>query len=143
MSSWRVRKHYGFGAAQIPLHPEMHRASEAGLRDGLGILFAEIFDGGPVAATRRIAGQTPALLLGLLLISTFVVTLARDRSDQSPIEVVMLTSAQPEPLPEPLPEIVPPPPIEEIKVVEQPPPPQPAVEIPKPLPKPPRQQLAE
>jgi len=87
MSSWRVSRHYGFGAARIPIQPEVHRAARPGLREAVAELSAELIEG------------------GLLLMVSFVVTVSRDHSDFSPIEVVFFESApvEPELLPEPIP----------------------------------------
>ena len=122
MSTWRVQRHYGFGAARIPITARAHRiAKPPRLLSGLATIGRELSAGGPLAMTRRIAGQSPAIVLGLLLVSTFVVTLLRDHSDQSPVEVVMLESFEvppPEVIPEPEPEPV----IEVAEVVPEPPP---------------------
>ena len=109
MSSWRVEQHYGFGAARIPIQPEPHASLRFGLLAGVGYLVSEIFAGGPAATVRRLIGQTPAMALGLLLMIAFVVTLSQDRSDQSPIEVVLFTTS--ETVPDLIPEVVPPEPI--------------------------------
>ena len=94
MSSWRVEQHYGFGAAQIPICAEPHASQMFGVMEGVGYLCREFVAGGPVAAMRRLAGQVPALLLGLLLFVAFIVTLTRDRTDESPIEVVLFASSE-------------------------------------------------
>jgi hypothetical protein len=145
MSNWRVERHYGFGAARIPIQAEFHRGTEAHLRDGLGTVFSELVEGGPAAALRRVAGQTPAIVLGLLLMMAFVVTLTKDHSDYSPIEMVLLETLEPilaPPIPqEPLelkePEI----PIAEL--APEPPKPMPLPERVAPKPAPPPPQLAE
>ncbi len=146
MSSWRVEQHYGFGAAQIPIRPEPHSSEMLGVMEGAVYLVGELFAGGPVATMRRLVGQTPAMMLGVLLLTAFIVTLTRDRTDESPIEVVLFDSAEviPELLPEPVVPPAPaiPEPIEIAKpeppkpVAPKPPPPQ-IAEIPKPAPPPP------
>lgn len=128
MSGWRVRQHYGFGAARVAIQPEAHRAGRASLRAGLTAIGEELTDGGPRASLRRIGGELPALLLGLLIVSAFVVTLSRDHSDTSAIEVVMLES-----LPRPLPPLLEEPVVE----IARPPAPAPAEVTPEPPPKPP------
>ena len=132
MSSWRVSQHYGFGAARIPICPEAHRAARSSFREGLADVQNEFADGGSLAMARRILGQSPAILLGLLIASTFLVTMMRDYSDRSAIDVVLLESlsAEPEALPEPMPE---PEPLEVAKV-EPPPPPVEKVAPPPPQP---------
>ncbi|MEE8164939.1 MAG: hypothetical protein V3T64_05175, partial [Myxococcota bacterium] len=108
------------------------------LREGIAELSAELLEGGSVAMLRRVAGQAPAMLLGLLLMVSFVVTLSRDHSDFSPIEVVFFETmpVAPTVLPEPIPEgvvVVEPKPVD--RVVSKPsPPPQVLVERPKPAP---------
>ena len=138
MSSWRVSQHYGFGAARLPIQPQAHQAARLSLREGIAELSAELLEGGSVAMLRRVAGQAPAMLLGLLLMVSFVVTLSRDHSDFSPIEVVFFETmpVAPTVLPEPIPEgvvVVEPKPVD--RVVSKPsPPPQVLVERPKPAP---------
>ncbi|MFK7895414.1 MAG: hypothetical protein AB8G23_06240 [Myxococcota bacterium] len=142
MSNWRVEKHYGFGAAQIAIRPESHRGGQASIGDDFAAFSAEMFDGGVVATARRVAGQMPALALGLLLVAAVITTMTADHSDISPVEVVLMDS-----LPEPFIEDPPIPVIEEARVVPPAPkpipvePPKPkVVEPPKP---PPPQTLAE
>ena len=121
MSTWRVERHYGFGAAQIPISASAHRASKRGTRDGLSTIFTEFAEGGPLSAARRLAGQAPVLMLGLLLFASFAITVLRDNSDSSEIQVVMLqTSPLDELVPVPIPE---PEPIPVVKIEEPPPPP--------------------
>ncbi|MCB9726469.1 MAG: hypothetical protein H6748_20640 [Spirochaetaceae bacterium] len=141
MSRWRVARHYGFGAARIPIQPEPHRVERPGLRDAVAALAEELTEGGSRASLRRIAGETPAILLGLLLLTAFIVTMARDHTDRSEIQVVMFDSAPPvEPLvPEPEPEVLPEPepePIVERPRPVEPPPPQ-LARKPEPPPPPP------
>jgi hypothetical protein len=93
MSTWRVQQHYGFGGARIAIQPEAHRAGRASLRAGIAAIGEELTDGGPRASLRRLAGETPALLLGLLLVFAFLATVSRDHSDVSPVQVVLLESA--------------------------------------------------
>jgi hypothetical protein len=151
MSHWRVAQHYGFGAGRIPIQPEPHRAARLSLAAGLADVSADLASGGPLDMARRILGQSPAILLGLLLIATFVVTLGRDYSDRSPVEVVLFDSEPmpvelpPEPVPEPLlAEVVP----EPVRVEEPKPlpaaepPPTRLVERPKPVPPPPIERRA-
>ena len=88
MSTWRVHRHYGHGAAQVPLRAEAHRGSSSAW-EGVATLLGELVAGGPIAATRRLASQAPAIGLGFLLLMAFLVTLTRDHSDTSDIEVVM------------------------------------------------------
>jgi len=141
MSTWRVRRHYGFGAARIAIAPEPHRAGRASLRAGLAAIGEELTDGGPRASLRRIGGELPALALGLLIVAAFVATLTRDHSD-SAIEVVLLPSSPPptpvdERLPEPVRPAPPEPQVEEPLVeVAAPKPPPPAPE-PRAVPAPP------
>ena len=159
MSSWRVEQHYGFGAARIPIRPEAHRAARATLGEGLADVAAELAAGGPLAMARRIVGQSPAILLGLLLFGTFVTMLVRDHSDLSPVEVVLFDTPPlvpeviplepiPEPaLPQPEPEPIlvaqepPPPPRPLIERSEPPPPPPPEIVVERPKPPPPRRRL--
>ncbi|MCP4905284.1 MAG: hypothetical protein GY910_09915 [bacterium] len=100
MSNWRVEKHYGFGAAKIPLRTEFHRRAEVSMADGLAAIRMELVEGGPRAVIRRLAGQAPGILLGVMLFAAFVVTLSKDRSDLSPIEMVLIET------PPPIPEII-------------------------------------
>jgi len=149
MSTWRVHRHYGFGAAKVPLRARPLRAKSGGLREGLATMFREFFEGSPLVVARRIVAHTPALALGFLLLATFVTTLTRDHSDTSDIEVVMLQTpvlpvedelpppievAEVEPPPAPKPEPAKPEPPPEPKLVEKPPPP-PEVVQPQPKPK--------
>lgn len=149
MSTWRVERHYGFGAAQIPIQPEAHRAVRIGFAEGVGFFVGELTEGGPVATMRRVAGEASALLLSLLILLAFIVTLTRDHSDRSAVEVVLLVTAVPEPLPiveepppipieiakpEPPKAIVPEPP--PTRLVERPKPPPPPAVQPKPRTKP-------
>ncbi len=99
MSTWRVERHYGFGAAQIPIHPEPHRTVQIGFVAGLSVLVRELTEGGVVATMRRAAGEASAMLLGLLILAAVVVTLMRDHSDTSSIDVVLLHTVVKEPLP--------------------------------------------
>ncbi len=98
MSSWRVERHYGFGAARIPIQPEPHRVAEIGLAEGVGILVGELTEGGVVATLRRAAGEASAIGLSLLILAAVVVTLMRDYSDMSSIEVVLLETVVPRPV---------------------------------------------
>ena len=66
MSSWRIERHYGFGAAQIPIQPEPHRTVPIGLFEGLGTLVGDLTEGGVVATIRRASGEASAILLSLL-----------------------------------------------------------------------------
>lgn len=165
MNSWRVNRHFGYGAAQIPLQAEFHRGAEGGLRDGLSTILAELVEGGPLGAMRRLAGQSPAIMLIVLLATAFVVTLSKDRSDVSPIEIVLLETAEPipepiveeeppieiaerkplPPKPEPVPELAPPPkPVPPPQLAQRPPPPPPAAPPrPKPRPAPIMPQIAK
>jgi hypothetical protein len=140
MSSWRVAQHYGFGAAQIPIRPEPHSSEMLGIMEGAVYLVGEIFAGGPVPTMRRLVGQAPAILLGLLLFMAFIVTLSRDRTDESPIEIVLFDSDEfiPESVPIALnPPNLPTPPIPEPIKIARPEPPKPVA------PKPPSPQIAE
>ncbi len=151
MSAWRVEQHYGFGAAQIPIRAEAHRATPMGLAEGMTSLVGEMTEGGVFATLRRLAGQMPALALGLLILAAFVVTLSQDHSDLSPVEVVLLETdpVSPPPLveepapPDPTPKPVEPPPLE----LAKPEPPRPIVPPPAPSrlaarPKPPPPKVA-
>ena len=142
MSTWRVEQHYGFGAANIPIRSEAHRAAPMSLVEGMSSLVGEMTEGGVLATTRRLAGQMPALALGLLILAAFFVTLSQDHSDRSPIEVVLFEAEPP----------LPPPPVVEEPVLEKPieKPPEPIpLEIAKPepprpvVPRPPPPQLAK
>lgn len=131
MISWRVEQHYGFGAARISIRPEPHRTMPVGFADGIGALLGELTEGGPVAAMRRTAGEASAILLSLLILSAVIVTLSRDYSDVSAIEVVFLETPAPKPpvvIEEPIPI-----PLEIVKTQ----PPKPAA------PRPPVQELVE
>ena len=99
MSTWRIERHYGFGAAQIPIQPEPHRAAQIGLVEGVGALIDELTEGGVVATVCRAAGEASAILLSLLILTAVVVTLTRDYSDVSSIEVVLLETVVPQPQP--------------------------------------------
>jgi len=143
MSTWRVERHYGFGAAQIPIHPEPHRAAQIGFAEGLGVLVRELTEGGVVATMRRAAGEASAILLGLLIFAAVVVTLTRDHSDTSSIDVVLLHTVVEEPLPlvEEVEVLVPVPAPAPVEIVKpEPPKPAPAprqiAERPKPTPPP-------
>jgi hypothetical protein len=136
MSTWRVEQHYGFGAARIPIRPEAHRREPVGLRAGMRMLAVEFTDGGFTATLRRTAGEASGMMLGLLILLAVVVTFARDHSDTSAIELVMVDDfvTEPPPLVEaPVPEPIPEP--EPLEV--------PTPEPPKPLsPPPPQQRIA-
>jgi hypothetical protein len=148
MSTWRVAQHYGFGAARIPIHPEPHRLTPGGLRDGLTDVRAEFVDGGFPAMARRVLGQSPAIALCLLLTAAFLVTLLRDHSDRSPIEIVLLENTPlpldvSEPIEPVIEEVVPEPiarelpkPVERVELVApvapKPPPPEVLVQRPPP-----------
>jgi hypothetical protein len=149
MSTWRVAQHYGFGAGRIPIQPEPHRVTSSGLREGFADLRSEFVDGGVAAMVRRVVGQSPSILLLLLLTVAMFNTLLRDHSDVSPIEIVLLEDAPPpieelaELVPEPIPlveeapkpiEVVPPKPLPPLKLAEKPKPPPPAAKphVPKP-----------
>ena len=141
MSAWRVEQHYGFGAAQIPIRAEAHRAPPMGLAEGMASLVAEMTEGGPLATLRRLAGQMPALALGVLILGAFILTLSQDHADLSPVEVVLFES-EPPPLPpiveEPVsPEPAPKPPESPPLEIAKPEPPRPVV------PRPPPPRLAE
>ena len=139
MSTWRVERHYGFGAAQIPIQPEPHRAAQIGFAEGMGALVGELTEGGVVATIRRAAGEASAILLSLLIFAAVIVTLTRDHSDMSSIDVVLLESVvrDPEPLLEEVEELVPVPvPIEVAKPEPPKPPTQQIAERPKPVPPP-------
>jgi len=140
MSSWRIERHYGFGAAQIPIHPEPHRVVRVGFVEGLGVLAGDLTEGGVVATLRRAAGEASAILLSLLILFAVVVTLTRDRSDVSSIEVVLLETVVPEVqnLPDSLPEVLPEPLPVPVEIVK----PEPAKQV-QPKPTPPPQQIAE
>lgn len=136
MSDWRVRKHYGFGAAQIAIHPEAHRAGQSSVVGDVAAFGAEIFEGGVLSTARRVSGQMPALLLGLLLVAAVFSTLMMDHSDVSPVEVVLMDT-----LPQPFIEDPPIPVIEQARI--EPPKPKP-LEQPKPLPvEPPKPKVVE
>jgi len=144
MSTWRVEQHYGFGAARIPIHPEPHRAVRIGFSEGMGALVRELTEGGVIATMRRAAGEASAILLSLLILAAVVVTLTRDHSDVSSIEVVLLETVvrDPEPLIEEVEELIPAPVPVEIAKPEPPkrveprptPPPQKIAARPKPPP---------
>jgi hypothetical protein len=141
MSTWRVERHYGFGAAQIPIQPEPHRAARIGFAEGLGALVGELTEGGVVATMRRAAGEVSAILLSLLIFAAVIMTLLRDHSDMSSIDVVLLETVVPKPQPliEDVEELAPVPapvPIEVAKPAPPKPPPQRIAERPKPVPPP-------
>jgi len=139
MSSWRIERHYGFGAAQIPIHPEPHRAAQIGLAEGLAGLVRDLGEGGVVATLRRAAGEASAIALSLLIMAAVVVTLLRDHSDMSSIDVVLLETVRPDV------RIVP----EKIEEAEESAPAPPAIEIARPeppkavVPRPVPQRIAE
>jgi hypothetical protein len=138
MSTWRVEQHYGFGAARIPIQPEPHRTVRVGFSEGLGALVRELTEGGVVATMRRAAGEASAILLSLLILAAVVVTLMRDHSDVSSIDVVLLETVvrDPEPLIEEVEEVIPAPvPLEIAK-------PEPLKRV-EPKPTPPPQQIAQ
>ncbi len=126
MSNWRVERHYGFGAAQIAIRTEPHRAGRSTVAEDFAAFGAEFFDGGVLATARRVSGQMPALFLGLLLVAAVVTTLTADHSDVSPVELVLMTT-----LPEPFIEDPPIPVIEEARIEPSKPKPLP-LEPPKP-----------
>jgi len=133
MSARHIVKHYGFGAARIPVRAEMHCVSDAGFGEDFAAILAEAGSGGPAAVFRRFAGTAA----GLATISAFLVVviagLVSQEASREALEVVMLESA----------EVVPPPIVEPL--VELPAPPEPVVpeavkpepEVVKPAPEPP------
>ncbi len=140
MSTWRVEQHYGFGAARIPIQPEPHRAVRVGFSEGLGALVRELTEGGVVATMRRAAGEASAILLSLLILAAVVVTLTRDHSDVSSIDVVLLETVvrDPEPLIEEIEELIPAPVPVPLEIAK----PEPPKRV-EPKPTPPPQQIAE
>ena len=134
MSNWRVEQHYGFGAAQIPIRPEPHCSELLGIMEGAVYLMSELVAGGPVATMRRLVGQTPAMMLGLLLFVSFIVTLSQDRTDESPIEVVLFDTEEIVPEPKPIEIAALPIPVPKPIEIVQPEPPKPKPVAPKPPP---------
>jgi hypothetical protein len=139
MSTWRVEQHYGFGAARIPIQPEPHRAVRVGFSEGMGTLVRELTEGGVVATMRRAAGEASAILLSLLILAAVVVTLTRDYSDVSSIDVVLLETIvrDPQPLIEEVEEGVIPAPVP-VEIAK----PEPPKRV-EPKPTPPPQQIAQ
>ena len=126
MSARHIEQHYGFGAARIKVRSEMHRVSEAGVREDLAAIWSEVGSGGPAAVLRRfaISGVGVFALFAFLGIAT--VGLVRDPSNQNALEVVMLETAEvvpPPPMVEPVRELpVEPEPVLAEPVVPEPPP---------------------
>ena len=85
MSTWRVEQHYGFGAAQIPIRPEPHRAAQLGFAEGVGILIRDLTEGGPVAMLRRTAGDPAVPWRWRALNEIEVETAALDRFGLDPL----------------------------------------------------------
>ncbi|MBW2695413.1 MAG: hypothetical protein JRE70_03000, partial [Deltaproteobacteria bacterium] len=125
MGAWRVDQHYGVGVANVRLHaePYLHPERRWTLREGLDALREDLHDRD--RSLRRAVGVLPGILLGTVVLLSFVLTVVRDRSDDTGVELVLWTSAPPQP--EAIPEQAPPPipipkPVERAEPVEPPPP---------------------
>ncbi len=107
MTARHIEQHYGFGAARISVRSEMHRVSEAGLREDFAAIWSEVGSGGPAAVLRRfaISGLGVFVLFAFLGIAT--VGLVREQSNQNALEVVMLETAEVVPPPPPMVEVEP------------------------------------
>ncbi len=142
MRDWRVRNHYGFGAARIRLVPTPHLVSDSlagAMRDAGGDFY--------------LSALPPMIMAAFMVISLFI-TVSEDRG-YTDVEVVMIARdihgmdeeiipPEPEPPPPPVQKIAqkppePPPPVEVVKKPEPPkPPPVQKIAKVKPQPKPPK-----
>jgi hypothetical protein len=119
MSDWRVRQHYGYGAARIWVAADIEHASSSlgGLSGELSYLGRELRGVG----WRSVLGGAPALALLLVVLAALLATLVRDPTDPLDLEVVVFELPPPEE-PEPAPEPPPPPPSRVASVVAVAPP---------------------
>ncbi len=156
MSRWRVEQHYGFGAARIPIQPEPHRTVRVGLVEGAAAWVEEVTAGGAKAILQRASGEAAGLLFVVLIMAAVAITLARDYSDVSTIEIALFETPAAEPLPiietpapvpVPVPVVIPPKKQIAKSEPEKPPPPKPrppqqiaekATPVPTPVPTRPR-----
>lgn len=99
MSRWRVEQHYGFGAARIPIQPEPHRTVRVGLAEGAAAWVEEVTAGGAKAILQRVFGEAVGILFVVLIMAAVAITLARDHSDVSTIEVAFFETPVAAPLP--------------------------------------------
>jgi hypothetical protein len=99
MSRWRIERHYGFGAAQIPIRPEPHHAMPVGLAEGAASFVEELTQGGVLSTIHRAAGEASTVLLAVLILGAVSLTLLRDHSDVSPIEIALFETARPQATP--------------------------------------------
>lgn len=127
MDDWRIRQRYGFGAGNVALRPSLHLRPEGpdGFFEGIRRVAyeARLEKGTPL---HRLLLSTPVILASLLFLSVLLLSVLREPVDHSDIQIVMLTTPPPEPVPQPVHEETPiyePAPIE----VEEPPPPAPKV----------------
>lgn len=146
MGAWRVDQHYGVGVANVRLHaePYLHPERRWTLREGLDALREDLHDRD--RSLRRAVGVLPGILLGTIVLLSFVLTVVRDRTDDTGVELVLWTSAPPQP--EAIPEQAPPPipipkPVERAEPVEPPPLKPVAKPIAKPPPRPEPIRIAE
>ena len=109
MTARHIEQHYGFGAARIKVRSEMHRVSEAGVREDLAAIWSEVGSGGPAAILRRFAFSGLGLFALFAFLGIATVGIVRDPSNQNALEVVMLETAEVVPPP-------PPPPMVEVEV---------------------------
>jgi hypothetical protein len=126
--SWRIRHHYGHGAANVELAAEPHFVAHRSLS----------MRGALVDAGRDFYLSTlPPLLLAVFMITALFVTVSEDKG-YTDLEVVMVQDEL-VPLEEEIlePEVVPEPEPEPVEVVEKKPEPPPPVKKPAPKPEPP------
>lgn len=137
MSDWRVRRHYGFGAARVSLSPVPHFVGQRSLSMGGALRDA----GADFYLT-----VAPPLVLAVFVLAALFVTTSRDKG-YTDLEVVMIQREAPvveqAPEPEPLPIEEPPPPRKMAEKKPEPPPPKKEVVKPEPPPPPPVQRVAK
>jgi len=95
---WRIKQHYGFGAARITLRPLTHTLPHhaAGGPQDLHEIWAELR--GRKDGVRQLASMGILATLLSLLVAGLAVILALPASDRSDIRLVMLQSAELQPL---------------------------------------------
>jgi hypothetical protein len=139
MGAWRVEQHYGVGVANVRLcaEPYLHPERRYSLREGIEALRDDLHAND--RSLRRTLGVLPVLLLTVMVMLSFVLTVVRDRFDDSGIEMVVMASEPPVPVIPQEPVVEPPPPPEP-KLVQQtrPPPPPPPQPVARPKPPPPK-----
>ncbi len=143
MHAWRIRNHYGHGAANVPIEWGVHRrpADYDGLIRGLQTALNESED--PRMAWMRLLAFAPLAIFTLFVAASLVNRLASTPIDRSTVQMVMLDSIEFIP---PEPEIIasPAPPKPPPVVVAEKPKPTPAPVVkPKAPPKPVKVELAK